>query len=263
MDQPIPVNFSSNFCCNGATVSITLEGLKATDFYATNVKNTGCTGNWFGSGNIINMLLNDAERLFGADCNLLELGSGLGEAGILCYKILLQLQSTGSVLLTDGEPEVLELLEKNCKANSSFEDDACKLHCSHLSWGNEHQIADIKKSTDTSSFDIIIGSDLIYGHNSAEHLSLLLSTVNALLCRDIESRPLGVFESKRYPVFFLALARRAGISIEDIRIEAKKHQLNMTMLEDYTFDIFENNVEVESFLWADTILEFSREPLER
>ena len=84
MDQPTTVNFSSNFSCNGTTVWIALEGHKATDMYATNLNNTGCTANWFGSGNIINMLLNDSERLFGAEegrtCNLLELGSGLGQA---------------------------------------------------------------------------------------------------------------------------------------------------------------------------------------
>ena len=47
----------------GTPVKIVLDGYKATDNYATNLKLTGHT-NWFGSMNVCNLIAEMADELF-------------------------------------------------------------------------------------------------------------------------------------------------------------------------------------------------------
>jgi hypothetical protein len=60
------------------------------------------------------------------------------------------------------------------------------------------------------------------------------------------------------PVFFLAFTRKGPVTIEELRAAGMKYNLVSTLLDDYTFDLFSNNVDLESMFWNDTIIEFRR-----
>lgn len=123
----------------------------------------------------------DAKELFGvADssdrttmkkCSLLELGSGLGRAGIMAARIMQSEGNGGSCVLTDGEEEIVDLLKKNCDHNGVFErsrrpraedlvedsllvDVGCV--CQPLWWGDRASL-DTLLTTYPGGFDIIIG----------------------------------------------------------------------------------------------------------
>ena len=46
--------------------------------------------------------------------------------------------------------------------------------------------------------------------------------------------------------------------MEELSAVALQSGLHVTMLDDYTFDIFDTNVDAESMFWRDTILLFTR-----
>lgn len=60
------------------------------------------------------------------------------------------------------------------------------------------------------------------------------------------------------PVFYLAFTRRGPVTIEDLCSAALKYDMKSKILDDYTFDLFGNNVGVESMFWGDTIIAFTR-----
>ena len=60
------------------------------------------------------------------------------------------------------------------------------------------------------------------------------------------------------PTFYFSFTRRGGISIEDLLNAAKEVGLDAIIMEDFTFDIFNNNVETDSMMWTDTIIAFNR-----
>jgi len=184
-------------------ISIELKGYHADDFYATNLNLTGCT-NWFGSLNMSNLLGELSSDLFGIEnvtnntgierttestttsidnipskpFNLLELGSGLGRAGIIAAK-LMQLESCyGTCVLTDGEEDIVKQLELTCIHNQlpitsnttetniiptpnsgssgNSNGTGIEYHCQQLWWGASDEL-DLLKSKYPDGFDVIIG----------------------------------------------------------------------------------------------------------
>jgi hypothetical protein len=127
---------------NGTKHTILLEEFIKTDLYATNLELTG-QANWFGSRNMCNLLADNADSLFlnyGEHGNgvysMLELGAGLGRAGLMAVKLLeyqFQQHSANTettlerrklskfpkwqVVLTDGEDEIANLLINNRNLN--------------------------------------------------------------------------------------------------------------------------------------------------
>ena len=111
------------------TLSLVLDGRPAVDAYATNLEWTGET-NWYGSYNLCTWLGSvQGWQTLQHSHRILELGSGLGRAGILATKLLhLQHEQqeqhqqphaghNKQIVLTDGEPRVLEWLRHNCHLN--------------------------------------------------------------------------------------------------------------------------------------------------
>ena len=106
-----------------------------------------------------------------------------------------------------------------------------------------------------------LGADLIYGPAAKQHLKALMYTVDYLLGR--KGLATGSFSNRCdsnlvEPVFYLAFTRRGPITIEELCEAALKHNLQHNVLNDYTFDLFNNNVDMESMFWGDTIIAFTR-----
>lgn len=97
-------------------------------------------------------------------CTLLELGSGLGRAGIMAAKIMENGANGGICVFSDGELDVVQLLKSNCTLNELSRDqtivgnDEEKVDCSchQLFWGENESQRDLKKLF-PNGFDIIIG----------------------------------------------------------------------------------------------------------
>lgn len=98
------------------------------------------------------------------DANVLELGAGLGVAGMLCAVI-----GAGSVTLSDYHPAVLESLRRNVQRNFGT-NSCCKVD--HLSWGSPQ--------TGDASHALLIGADLCVSERSAV---LLAATVRSRLAK--------------------------------------------------------------------------------
>lgn len=118
------------------------------------------------------LIADNAWELFGvhraigtasaATCTMLELGSGLGRAGIMAAKIMEDEGNGGTCVLTDGEEEIVSLLQHNCNANGLFDeakiDQSCKIKClcEKLLWGDDSYLSDLLTRY-PQGFDIVIG----------------------------------------------------------------------------------------------------------
>lgn len=310
-------NHSVTIPGDDSKVTISLEGICKQDMTGTNLELTG-QGNWFGSLNMCNMLADNSACLFpftspveegtpSSDFAMLELGSGLGRAGLMALKLiergkLTTAQSTLSgpndgkfaCVLTDGEEEIVSRLSDNYVRNFPGQDLDCR--CEQLWWGDDAQLRTLTERH-PAGFDLIIGADLIYGRDAAvdddatveavegeaavaapaaggfgrDKMQSVLYTVSKLLSRRTEGpqRPQSqaqscsaptatAFEVGRRPAFFLAVTRRELLPLEELRAAAGALGLAVDMLEDYTIDIFDASVDVESVFWRDTILHVYR-----
>jgi len=197
----------------GENVSVYLEGLQKKDGYGTNLELTG-QGNWFGSMNISNMMADNSHQLFasidagserkeaGLNYSMLELGSGLGRAGLMALK-LIDLESrrnltvhlkpsdtencvigeakgatlndlpTWNCVLSDGEEEITELLTNNYTRNfpasnaaepTGADSERTPCVCQKLWWGENADLQALRQKH-PRGFDLIIGADLIYGRD--------------------------------------------------------------------------------------------------
>jgi hypothetical protein len=179
---------------NGQRVSVEIEGFTKTDLYATNLELTGMA-NWFGSMNVCNMLAEHAADFFGeaveSDSStggakeycFLELGSGLGRAGLMALKLMaLEGRFRSRCVLSDGEEEIVQLLRLNYARN--FPSLAGSSHvpciCQYLRWGPGPGLRALQ-SEFADGFDLIVGCDLIYGPESPAALLGLLLSVDLLL----------------------------------------------------------------------------------
>lgn len=222
---------------NGVKVTVSLEGYHKGDAYGTNLELTGL-GNWFGSLNMCNMMGDNSALLFGSDNNIarecgaintagsadtqqdnnnnnfcmLELGSGLGRAGLMAMKLIelealrnrsidngtinnttdlqgqsieaLHVQPKWRCVLTDGEDEIVTLLVNNYARNitnqQSNTDIACNAtdgsSCQQLWWGPNAELADMQQRF-PSGFDLIIGADLIYGRDAVPEPEMAVKEV--------------------------------------------------------------------------------------
>lgn len=281
------VSVSHAVFCNGSNVEVNLQGFVKTDMYATNLELTGFA-NWFGSANMCNLIADNATILFGqreensSGCNLLELGSGLGRAGLMAMKIMeLQDSLVAHCVLTDGEHEIVSLLKHNHTLNFPLIQNHLNLNntqvagiCQQLWWGENAELGKLRVRY-PRGFDIIIGCDIIYGPDSVLRLIDLLYTVNSLLSfknrrllTDIPTKlvsrddsPTQVnsdFNITKNPAFYLAVTRRELLSVEELEILANNVGLTVKFLDEYTYGIFDNIVDTSSVFWRDAILRITR-----
>ncbi len=178
-----------------------------------------CTGLslWFGSENICDYLLKmGSAKLKGL--NVLELGCGVGLAGICASKLV---GLTGKVILTDIDTEVLALVEANISKNADCNVDA-PCFTWQLPFGDQVEEAQILQCFHLEHFDLIIAADVIY-EGDGWQIRPLMETISRLLA------PNGVF--------VLAFTKRL-VSEELILERAEQNGLEWTVVDGYNYDIF-------------------------
>ena len=111
-------------------------------------------------------ICNNAKKFEGA--RVLELGAGLGLAGLLCAAVT----KAKEVLLTDGDPTVVKTLGKNVERNLQLFGDV-KVSTRLLSWENELRDSMSPCRKNLGQFDFIIAADIVY-EDSAHHSLLAL-----------------------------------------------------------------------------------------
>lgn len=238
------------------------------DEYATNLPLTGYAI-WFGAYNMVGLVSATVANLasFGGGRRVLELGAGVGMAG-LCIAKMVQAQyrldkdalvaaedsgpphhgdTTGSCsegienfVLTDGQDELLPMLGANMAAN------ALKVQCKRLLWGPGPDLEDML-TAHPGGFDTIFGADLVYSADQCAVLPLLFHTVRALLADDPDAR------------FYLAVTRR-NFDVDQITDCAERHGFEHAVDEDTIFDIFNNDIPEQNMFWRDAIYVFHRRP---
>ena len=92
---------------NGSDIELILRGYEEDS--DESMVSTGLI-EWHASDVLCEYLLNSDEIKNG---NLLELGSGLGKCGLLLHLILQSYGRSESTVLTDGDTNVMQLLQKN------------------------------------------------------------------------------------------------------------------------------------------------------
>lgn len=106
---------------------------------------------------------------------VLELGCGCGG---ICSMVATK--TADLVVPTDRDEKALELLSRNVASNLQSPSLA-KLSVQKLEWGNRDHIATIKQLTNSSGFEVIIGTDVTY---VAEAILPLFETAKELLSSD-------------------------------------------------------------------------------
>lgn len=101
---------------------------------------------------------------------ILELGAGVGLAGLIASKLA---DDPSTVILTDNNQHILDLLEKNVLENFP---EGGKPICKKLSWGKDNVEEFVKDYG--GSFNIILGADVVFWPAS---VALLIETVSELL----------------------------------------------------------------------------------
>lgn len=231
-----------------------------------------CTGHavWFAADNLSNFLQDHYRNFTSLRQNLvapqqqpfriLELGAGPGLSGIWLAKLLEGKDKKGdlaSILMTDGDEEVVKLLRRNCTRNCLTESKRgdnnihhdvsnISVDCQRFLWGKLHAE---KLLQSQNGFDIILGADLVYGRrnlpgNDGTIVADLFDTVEMLL-RNNNS------------LFYLGFTRR-DLPIEIVLEAANVRGLVWELQADYNYDIFDTNTDEQTCFWRDAIYSFTR-----
>jgi hypothetical protein len=227
-----------------------------------------CTGHavWFAADNLSNFC-RDRYHSFASltsrrgtqPLRVLELGAGPGLVGITLAKLFEgkdKSRDLASFLLTDGDEEVVKLLRRNCIRNflsesNDFgiesESSNVSVGCQRFFWGKSQAE---KLLQNEKGFDVILGSDLIYGRrgnypgDNGSFIADLFDTAELLLLNDDS-------------LFFLAFTRR-DLPIEIVLETANSRGLVWELQEDYVYDIFDTNTDGLTCFWRDAIYSFTR-----
>jgi predicted nicotinamide N-methyase len=184
MDFSFVVKEKNGEDTSNKTVDITLKGFQ--DY----THSTGMAV-WLGSEIMANYLVKNAELI--RNRSVLELGAGLGLAGIVSHRLL-----ASKVVVTDGDTVVLnDYLQFNATRNQNSS-RATELQTSQLIWGNQGRASDSEENPlnqfrkEYDLFDVVISCDCTYMPQSIEPF---WQTIDALLkpkTTDDESNP-GIF----------------------------------------------------------------------
>ncbi|XP_026190900.1 uncharacterized protein LOC34620374 [Cyclospora cayetanensis] len=152
-----------------------------------------------------------------ADKAVLELGAGCGVLGLLCAAMQV---SPASVTFTDVFPQTLENLRHNCRLNNLPIDQQLPAEavvptvasvlrldwCDVSTWPKD-------ETGDTKTFDIIVGSDLIY---EASGVQFLVTAISSLL-KPKTGRLYYIHRLSRDGASTIADSlRRAGLKVEEL-----------------------------------------------
>ncbi|CAI9272281.1 unnamed protein product [Lactuca saligna] len=153
---------------------------------------------------------------------VIELGSGYGLAGLLVAAVTEALE----VVISDGNPQVVDYIQRNINANSSVF-GCTKVKSMMLHWNHE-ELSDI-----SNSFDIIIASDCTF---FKEFHKGLVQTIKCLLKKEGHSEA-------------IFLGPKRGNSLDEFLMEVKESGLQFTVNEIYNSEVWRRH---ESFVNGDT-----------
>ena len=170
-------------------------------------------------------LLDNWETL--KSSSILELGAGVGLAGILASK----LPGAERVVLTDYDHGSIKLLEENVQLNSTA-NDTCKISTEFLEWGKtlvsdengcmscvgciKSKSSDEMRGVKLETFSLVIGTDLLY---CIEIVEPLFSSVKTLLFNAKSSRFILVSSfnpGEDIELAITVLCSRIGLTIEEL-----------------------------------------------
>jgi predicted nicotinamide N-methyase len=189
---------------------------------------------------------------------VLELGAGVGLAGILASK----LPGTEQVVLTDYDHGSLELLTQNIQLNLDI-GDSCTTTVEYLEWGKERKVPNASSQASSSGSEKItktskISESISCGEmEDAESFSLLLGT-DLLYCTDIV-RPLFrsakmLLENSKNSCFVLVSSFDPGQDIEEA-VSATCNEIGLVSEEIIKLDASQAICRVEYFRHKNTFLE--------
>ena len=148
------------------------------------------------AGRVLAELLSEADDVAGK--RVLELGSGTGVGGLSAAAA-----GADHVVLTDGVPAALPLLEANVRVNELVSSvDVCMLR-----WGDSDDIERVVEAH--GPFDLIVGSDLLY---APEQFDDLLETLEAL-CTPEQTEVLLAYPTRFTEDLFLEQAERDAFEL--------------------------------------------------
>ncbi|XP_076919555.1 calmodulin-lysine N-methyltransferase-like [Bidens hawaiensis] len=149
---------------------------------------------------------------------VIELGSGYGLAGL----VIAAVTEASEVVISDGNPQVVDYIQRNITANSSVF-GSTKVKSMMLHWNRE------ELSNVSNSFDIIVASDCTF---FKEFHTGLVKTVKCLLKKEKHSEA-------------IFLGPKRGSSLDDFLVEVKESGLQFTVDEIYDQEIWRRH---ESFM---------------
>mmetsp|Transcript_45389 Transcript_45389/g.71010 ORF Transcript_45389/g.71010 Transcript_45389/m.71010 type:complete len:259 (-) Transcript_45389:339-1115(-) len=218
-------------------IHIELVGQKTESEVGSDLQCTGLAL-WHGSRSICDFMWRRGDDLHGR--HILELGCGLGLAGIFASKLT---GPAGSVTLTDYDDEVLGLCLRNVENNRQDSDSPTLVQ--RFSFGDSEEEQMLMSSTNSlaqGKFSMIIAADVIY-ESSGWQVDLLFHSVSRVLQGDGE--------------FVLAYTRRL-VPEEAIFAAAKKYGYEVKVDEESCFDMFGNNTDGLSDFWQHCIFVFTQ-----
>ncbi|KAJ9541034.1 hypothetical protein OSB04_027540 [Centaurea solstitialis] len=142
---------------------------------------------------------------------VIELGSGYGLAGL----VIAAVTEASEVVISDGNPQVVDYIQRNINANSSVF-GGTKVTSMMLHW-NQEEASDI-----SNSFDIIVASDCTF---FKEFHKGLVQTIKCLLKKEGPSEA----------IFF---GPKRGKSLDEFLAEVKESGLQFTMDEVYDTEVW-------------------------
>ena len=131
--------------------------------------------------------------------SVLELGAGLGLCGLLMANFC------STIIMTDGCPETIELLQQNVKRNHQKGDLECRL----LQWTIEVEGQDPLLG---ETFDLVMGSDIVYEEDCVKSL---FQTSVRYMKKNKSSRFILAYTKRNVSiVYVLEEAEKAGLEVE-------------------------------------------------
>lgn len=183
-----------------------------TDFQACNkhnIDNTGLVCQWPSEDVLAYCCLSHADKFWHK--RVIELGAGYGLAGFVIAAATEALE----VVITDGNPQVVDYIQRSINANSGVFDGS-KVKSMVLHW-NDDQMADI-----ANSYDIIVASDCTF---FKEFHKGLARTIRLLLRKDAPSEA-------------ILLSPKRGDSLDKFLLEVKESGMQYKVTEVYDQEVW-------------------------
>ncbi|XP_026456252.1 calmodulin-lysine N-methyltransferase-like isoform X2 [Papaver somniferum] len=184
-----------------------------------NIDNTGLVCNWPSEDVLAYFCLSHADKF--RSKRIIELGAGYGLAGL----VIAAATDASEVVISDGNPQVVNYIQRNINANSAAFADT-KVKSMILHW-NQEQVPEV-----LDTFDIIVASDCTFFKEFHEGLA---KTVRALLR-----------SSKDSEAIFLSPKR--GNSLDKFLEKVNEIGMHYSITENYDNEVWQHH---QKFLHGD------------